>query len=82
MALGGDTIERMRSASGSVSDDRALVQFLYILLRDHLTAGAVETILEDHVTGRPTVFTNGWTAAHAQDIAARLTCDATGERNR
>lgn len=65
----------LRTRSGQVDDTRPLVAFLYILMRDHLTAGAVEEIMlkyvEVDVTGSQ--FTNGYLAMHAQDIAERLT---------
>lgn len=51
-----------------------LVTFLYVLLRDHVTAGAVEEVLESHVEKSKgvVVLSNGYVAAHAEDIAARL----------
>ncbi len=65
--------ERMRKASGDVADDRPLVAFLYVLMRDHLPPGAVETIMSRHVEGFGVHdFSNGWLARHAQDLAERL----------
>lgn len=67
--------DRMRKASGEVQDRRALVAFLYVLARDHLTTGTIEEIIGSHVepiTNEPTVFTNGWLARWAQDVANRL----------
>jgi hypothetical protein len=54
-----------------------LVSFLYILLRDHLTAGAVEGIMMEHVEKvganvTEIVFTNGYLAHYAEDLALRL----------
>ncbi|MHC4711974.1 MAG: hypothetical protein ACYTAN_01710 [Planctomycetota bacterium] len=64
----------MRKRTGSVSDTRPLVAFLYLILRDVLPAGRVESMLEQladpGVTER--VFTNGHLARLAQDIADRL----------
>lgn len=65
--------ERMNRASGEVSSDDRLVVFLSVLMRDHLTAGIVEKILEDHCKFEGTCyFDNGWIAEHAKDIAKRL----------
>lgn len=68
--------ERMRLASGQVSDRRKLVAFLYMLLRDHLTVDKVESMMMQLATleeGHESHYTNGWMASHAKDIALRLT---------
>ena len=72
---------RMREMSGRVDDRRPLVTFLYQLARDHLAIGIVEEIMksverasvpnEDSESG-PTMFTNGWLARWAQDVADRF----------
>lgn len=62
---------RMRNASGAIDDARPLVSFLYLLLRDHLHLGDVEEIV-DRATKGAGMFTNGWLAQYAQDIANRL----------
>ena len=54
-----------------------LVQFLYVLLRDHVPSGVVEGIMEGHVEkmssiNGQTYYTNGYLADHALDIAIRL----------
>lgn len=71
-----EEIERMRFMSGSVASDLVLVEFLYILMRDKLTPGSVEEIMQSLIhretKGDPIVFTNGWLADHAKDIAVRL----------
>lgn len=73
--------ERMRKESGTIHDDRRVVAFLYLLMRDHLTPGLVENLVESATTqrmakfsveGSHVFFTNGWLARHAQDIADRL----------
>lgn len=66
-----EAIKRMREASGHVTDDRPLVSFLYLLTRDHLPVGTVETMLDDCRPLRST-FTNGWLATWAKDAAGRL----------
>lgn len=70
-------LERMRNASGRVTDDRPLVIFLYLLLRDQLAAGVIEPLADQALgperRGNEVVFTNGWLAQHAQDLADRLT---------
>lgn len=66
-------MKRMCVASGEVTDERRLVSFLYVLLRDDLPSGRVEELV-DRVCSSPgeTLFTNGWLATYAKDIAARL----------
>lgn len=69
---------RLREASGSVTDDRPLVAFLYHLLRDHLPAGRVAAIVNEATvvsTENVAEFTNGWLAEYAKDCAARLVPD-------
>lgn len=63
--------EALRLRSGEVMDDDPLVRFLYLLVRDHLPAGAVEGIIQ--ADERVSHFTNGHLARYAQDMAARLT---------
>lgn len=53
-----------------------LVQFLYVLLRDHLPAGAVADIVKNHT--KPETFTfysNHHLAQYARELAAALTKD-------
>lgn len=61
-------------------DTQSLDVFLYILLRDHLTSGEVELILE-HVMlakGGPVQFSNPHLAAYAKDLCERLMHDCPG----
>lgn len=70
-----DAEEEMRLMSGDVSDDRPLVALLFVLMRDHITPGAMETIFENHVAvanGQKQRYSNGWLAKHAQDLARRI----------
>ena len=68
----------LRARSGAVDSSEPLVDFLYHLMRDHLPAGAVEGILQQHVF--PEIrkddgiseFCNGYLANYAKDVAARL----------
>lgn len=70
--------KRVRLASGEINDERRLVAFLYVLMRDHLTPGHVEEIMRSHIEvgnrplGEPVMYTNGWLASYAQDLADRL----------
>ena len=66
------TNESIRSASGKITDSRPLVKFLYLLLRDHLSAGVVESLVCE--AGKTAVYeyTNGWVARYAQDLADSL----------
>lgn len=69
-----ESVERMREASGEVRSEDPLVSFLYQLCRDHLPVGAVESIVDDvqNEGGDEVLYTNGWLAAYAQDVANRL----------
>jgi hypothetical protein len=64
---------QLRADSGYVSDNRKLVYFLYLLLRDHLPAGEVESIVRSINKGSCRVdFTNGWLAEYSKNLADRL----------
>lgn len=69
-AVGTHTL-RLRSVFGNVTDRSVLVSFLYELMRDHLLLGVVEELVLNSPPCR-TVFTNGWLAQYAQDVATRL----------
>lgn len=69
---------RLREASGAVEDDRPLVAFLYLLMRGHLPAGVIATLLDEATRPTSVVFTNGWLARYAQDCADRLHYDEGG----
>jgi hypothetical protein len=59
----------------SVTNDELLVQFLYILLRDHLPAGEVEKIIVDHVSPFSHLevkYSNQFLEGYAREIAGRL----------
>lgn len=70
-----DAIIAMRERSGNIRIDNSLVEFIYILVRDHLPLGVIEDILSENVCGAPVLYTNGWLARYAQDVAIRLTND-------
>ena len=61
----------MRERSEKIEIDSKLVSFLYELMRDYLTPGIVEKLVqasqEPHI-----VYTNGWLAKYAEDLANRL----------
>lgn len=65
---------RMREASGRVVDGEPLTGFFYLLARDHLAVGVIETVLDQAALnpGESRAFTNGWLARWAQDAAARM----------
>lgn len=67
-------MSEMREKSGNVHSKDPLVSFLYILMRDHLTAGDIENIMVNHVADAQSdcSFSNGWLANYAKDIASRL----------
>ncbi len=64
----------MREEAGRVRDDSPLVTLLYHLMMNHLDVGTVERLV-DGIAGPPSlngVYTRGWLARHAQDLADRL----------
>lgn len=67
-----EEIKAMRERSGRVQIDSKLVSFLYQLMRDHVTPGVIEEVLNDSVHESDVVYTNGWLAKYAEDIAKRL----------
>lgn len=57
--------------SGDVTSSDPLVAFLYTLMRDTLPPGDIERMLRQ--CGPTTVvYTNGWLAEYAKDVAQRL----------
>ena len=67
-------IEKMRKRSGTVKSKDKLVCFLYVLMRDYIVPGKVEGLMiEQKIESiEETVFTNGWLANYAKDLAKRL----------
>lgn len=57
--------------SGEVKSTDPLVGLLYVLMRDHVAPGTVEKIIQD-CGPEETMYTNGWLATYAQDLAKRL----------
>jgi len=65
------SIEKMRADSGTVSTRNKLVEFIYLLGRDHVSLGTIEAIMEE-VTGEEILYTNGWLANYAKNVTERL----------
>lgn len=66
-----DETKALRERSGAVRINSKLVSFLYELIRDHLPAGEVERLVRE--SQEPNVlYTNGWLAKYAEDLANRL----------
>ena len=65
---------KMHERSGDIHSDDPIVGFLYILMRDYIPTGTIENIMIDHVEGKSKdcVYTNGWLAQYAMDVAKRL----------
>ena len=63
----------LRAESGDIMSTDKVENFIYVLLRDHLTAGDVESLtrsVEDDTAS--VVFCNGWIAQYAKNVAKRL----------
>jgi hypothetical protein len=66
-----DHNKSLRIRSGEVNVHSKLTSFLYDLIRDHLPAGTVESLVRE--AQEPDVqYTNGWLAKYAEDLALRL----------
>ncbi len=65
-------LKKFRDRSGNVVINDKLTSFLYELMRDYLTPGQVESILLNSTNDVDVVYTNGWLAEYANDIAKRL----------
>ena len=66
--------EELREASGKVTYADPLTSFFYQLIRDELPAGIVEKVIQQ-VINEPVegcIFTNGWLAEYAHNLAERL----------
>lgn len=63
--------EKLRALSGTIQIKSRLVSFLYDLLRDHLTTGELEELLQDS-TNETVSYTNGFLAQYAQYVANEL----------
>jgi hypothetical protein len=64
-------------ASPTFTSADRLTSFLYELMRDHLPAGEVEALVasvEEEALSleNPNVYSNGWLAQYAADLAQRL----------
>ena len=67
------TTEAIRERSGTVEIDSLLVSVLYELMRDYITPGVIEGIVQRSVHDTKVIYTNGWLAKYAEDLALRLT---------
>lgn len=72
MSSSEDKIDSLRKRSGTVKINSKLVSFLYELMRDHLPAGTVEQLVQASEDESECVYTNGWLAKYAEDLANRL----------
>lgn len=70
-----DENEKMRARSGRVVSRDRLTSVIYELIRDHVPPSTLEKIVRDldmaGVDGE-TLFTNGWLASYAEDMARRI----------
>lgn len=61
----------LRARSGCVNVHSRLVSFLYELMRDEITPGRVEELVRNS-SDPDGIYTNGWLANYAIDLARRL----------
>lgn len=74
-----ERIIQMRKASGDVTVDSKLVSFLYELMRDYITPGDVELIVQSSEEFSDVTYTNGWLAKYAEYLAQRLVGAQSGK---
>lgn len=68
-----DDNQKMFERTGCVRGRDRLEQFLYIAMRDgDISPGRIEDILQNHVSGRVSLYSNGFLAKYAKDVVARL----------
>lgn len=63
--------KNVREASGTVCSSDRLTHFLYLLMRDELSAGKVEKLVRESSSGQ-TIYTNGWLAKYANYLSDEL----------
>lgn len=71
MSTSENETQALRRRSGEVCVNSRLVSFLYQLMRDHLPPGVVENLVWD-CENPEALFTNGYLANYAIDVARRL----------
>lgn len=71
------TSEKLREITGNVKSNKKLVTFLYLLMKDELVCGKVEHIVSEieKYNKKEQLFTNGWLAKYADNLALRLLDD-------
>lgn len=62
----------LRERSGYVTYNDKLISFLYELMRDHIPPGVIEEICCNSINNCDTIYTNGYLAKYAEDLATRL----------
>lgn len=66
-------LESIRKNSGEFRSKDPVVVLLYTLMRDHLPTSDVEKLIQDsQLNGEECLFTNGWLAKYAENLAQRL----------
>lgn len=73
--------QKIRNDSGNVIIKSRLIEFIYVILRDHLPAADVESTILD-TTGDDVLYSNGWLARYAENAAQRLITEEWTELNR
>ena len=66
--------ENLRFESGNFNSDDPLVGFLYLLMRDHILCGDIESIMKviEGSKSNSVEYTNGYLAKYAENISNRL----------
>lgn len=64
------TNQEVREASGNIDSSDNLVKLLYTLMRDEITPGRMEGVLDRIASDARGQYTNGWLADYAKNIAA------------
>ena len=65
-----DETAELRKRSGTEESDDGVVCLLYLLMRDHLPVGVVETLVR--ACSSESAFTNGYLERYAKDLRARI----------
>ncbi len=64
---------KIREASNNIDINGRLVGFLYDLMRDHVTPGTIQKLLETQLEfDANNAYSNGWLASYALYVANQL----------
>ena len=66
--------DELKEQSGNLTTHDRLVTFLYMLMRDYITPGDIQSILFNDIIDQPKEMelSNGWIGKYAEYVASKL----------